>query len=106
MVPSSVLDIASDSERLTCDDFSLGKTVHFGSFELITDYFGDLSLSPWRGSLDAAFMVSTHSGTPSPRWAMIEDSAVEFLTASSGGGGALAFPLLGGMAWGLHLLPS
>jgi hypothetical protein len=87
MVPSSALDIASDGERLTCDDFSLGKTVRLGSFELITDYFGDLSLAPRRGSSGATFMVSTRSGTPSPQWVMIEDSTVEFLMESSGGGG-------------------
>jgi hypothetical protein len=33
-------------------------------------------------------MGSTHSGTPSPRWAMIEDFTEEFLTASSGEGGS------------------
>jgi hypothetical protein len=43
-------------------------------------------------------MGSTHSGTPSPWWAMIEDSAEEFLTASSGeGGSALPSPRRHGM---------
>jgi hypothetical protein len=39
---------------------------------------------PRRGDAGAAFMGSTHSGAPTPRWAMIEDSAEEFLMASSG----------------------
>jgi hypothetical protein len=33
-------------------------------------------------------MGSTHSGTPSPRWAMIEHSTEEFHTTSSGVGGS------------------
>jgi hypothetical protein len=37
--------------------------------------------------LSATLMGSTHSGTPSPRWAMIEDYVEEFLMASSGEGG-------------------
>jgi hypothetical protein len=85
--PSSVITVTADSERLTCGGFSLGETVHLGCFEFIADYFCGLSLSPRRGDLDAAFMGSTRSGTPSPRHVMIEDSIEEFLTTSSSEGG-------------------
>jgi hypothetical protein len=87
MVPSSALTVATDSECLMCDGFSLSETIHFGRFEFIADYFSSLSLSPKRGDSGAAFMGSTRSKTPSSRWAMIEDSIEEFLTASSMGGG-------------------
>jgi hypothetical protein len=86
MVPSSVITIATDGECLTCDGFSLGKTIHLGNFEFITDYFSGLSLSPRRGAAGAAFIGSTHSGASTPRRATIEDSAEEFLMASSGEG--------------------
>jgi hypothetical protein len=93
MVPSSALAITTDGDRLTSGGFSLGETIHLGSFEFITDYFSGLSLSPSRGDSGPAFMGSTRSGTPSPRWAMIEDSAEEFITTSSGEGGSnLPFP--------------
>jgi hypothetical protein len=77
MVPSSVLAVSTNSERLTCDDFSLGEIIRFGSIEFITDCFGGLSLSPWRNDSDDAFMDSTHSGVPSPLLAMIRDSTEE-----------------------------
>jgi hypothetical protein len=83
MVPSSVITIATDDERLTGGGFSLSETVRLRRFEFIINYFGSLSLSPRRGNSGAAFMDSTHSGTPFPWWAMIEDSVEEFLTASS-----------------------
>jgi hypothetical protein len=67
MVPSSTLAITTDGEHLMCDDFSLGETVHIGSFEFIADYFGGLSLSPRRSDLGASFMGSTRSRSPSPR---------------------------------------
>jgi hypothetical protein len=66
MVPSSVITIAADSERLMSGGFSLGETIHLGSLKFITDYFGSLSLSPRRGDSGATFMGSTQSGTPSP----------------------------------------
>jgi hypothetical protein len=44
-------------------------------------------------------MGSTHNGASTPRWAVIEDSAEEFLIASSGRG-ASAPPLPEGVAWG------
>jgi hypothetical protein len=87
MVPSFVLVVVADGEHLTCGGFSLGKTVHLGSFEFITDYFDGLSLSPRRGDSGATFMGSTRNGTSSPWLAMTENSAEEFLTTSSGEGG-------------------
>jgi hypothetical protein len=87
MVPSFAITVTADGERLTCGGFSLGESVRLGSFEFITDYFGGLSRSPRRGDSGAAFMGSTHNGTPSPQRTMIEDSIEEFLTTSSGEGG-------------------
>jgi hypothetical protein len=88
-----------------CDGFSLGETIHLGSFGFITDYFGDLSLSPRRNNSSATFMGSTRNGSPSLRWHMIEDTTEEFHIASSGEG-APASPLPKGMIWGLCLLLS
>jgi hypothetical protein len=105
MVPSSVITIATDGECLMCDGFSLGKIIHLGNFEFITDYFSGLSLSPRRGATGAAFIGSTHSGASTPRWATIEDSAEEFLMASSGEG-SFNPPVPEGAARGLCLLPS
>jgi hypothetical protein len=105
MVPSFALTVSADGERLTCGGFSLGKTVHLGSFEFIIDYFSNLSLFAWRNDLGITFMGSTQGGPPSPWWDMIEDSTEEFHTASSGEG-ALTSPLLGGTTRGLHWLPS
>jgi hypothetical protein len=48
MVPSSVLTIATDSDRLMCGGFSLSETIHLGSFKFIADYFSGLS-SPLGG---------------------------------------------------------
>jgi hypothetical protein len=64
MVPSSTITIAVDGECLMFGGFSLSKTIHLGNFEFITDYFGDLNLSPRRGDSGATFMGATHSGTP------------------------------------------
>jgi hypothetical protein len=86
IVPSSVSTIASDSECLMCSGFSLGESILLGSFKFIVNYFGGLSLSPRWGDSGAAFMGSTRSWTPPPRWAMIEDSIEEFLMAWSGEG--------------------
>jgi hypothetical protein len=86
MVRSSVLAFSTDGEHLMYGGFSLGETIHLGSFELIADYFGSLSLSPRRSDSGTAFMSSTRSGPPHPRWAMIEDSIEEFHTISSRGG--------------------
>jgi hypothetical protein len=86
MVPPSVITIAANDECLMCSGFSLGETVHFGSFKFIADHFNGLRLSPRRGDSGAAFMGLTHSGTPSLCQAMIEDSAKEFHMASGGEG--------------------
>jgi hypothetical protein len=83
MVPLSAIDVTADGEHLTCGGLSLGKIVHLRNFEFIVDYFDGLRLSPRRGDEGAAFMGSTHGGASSPRWAMIEDSVEDFLTASS-----------------------
>jgi hypothetical protein len=76
MVPSSAITITVDGECLSCDGFSLGKTIHFGSLEFTTD--------PRRDSSDAAIMGSTHSGPPSPLSAMTGYSTEEFHMASDG----------------------
>jgi hypothetical protein len=75
MVPKSVLIVTANGERLSCGGFSLDETIHIGSFEFIANYFGGLSLSPRGSDSGAAFMDSTQKGTPSPRRAMIVDSA-------------------------------
>jgi hypothetical protein len=54
MVPSSTLGIAVDGDCLTCSGFSLGETVHLGSFKFITDYICGLSLPPRRGNSGVA----------------------------------------------------
>jgi hypothetical protein len=88
MVPSSVITVATDGECLTCGGFSLGEPVRLGNFEFTANYFGGLSLSPRRGDSGTTFMGSTRCGASTPWRAMIEDSAEEFLTASSGDGGS------------------
>jgi hypothetical protein len=40
MVPSSALTVATDGERLTCYDFSVGKIVRLVINEFIAEYFG------------------------------------------------------------------
>jgi hypothetical protein len=50
MVPSSAITVSADGEHLTCGGFSLGETVHLGSFDFIADYFGGLNLSPRRAT--------------------------------------------------------
>jgi hypothetical protein len=37
MVPSSMITITTDGERLMCGGFTLGKTVYLGSIEFIAD---------------------------------------------------------------------
>jgi hypothetical protein len=88
MVPSSSLTFSTDGEHLMYNGFSHDETINLRSFEFITDYFSGLSLSPRWSDLGTTFMGLTHSGPPSPRQAMIEDSTEEFHTASSGGGGS------------------
>jgi hypothetical protein len=87
---SSALAVAANGERLSGGGFSLGETIHFGSIEFITDFFGNLSLPPRRDISDAAVMGSIHSGPPSPLRAMIGNYTEEFHTALDGkeGGGS------------------
>jgi hypothetical protein len=89
MVPSSVLTITADSERMSCDGFSLGETIRFGNLEFITDYFSDLSFCPRKDGSDVVIMGSTHSGPPSLLRAMIRDSTEEFQMASGGEKGSI-----------------
>jgi hypothetical protein len=74
MVPSSMITVDVDGERLTCGGFSLCETIHLENFKFIIDYFSYLSRSPRRGDPGSAIMGSTCSGTPSPWRTMIEDS--------------------------------
>jgi hypothetical protein len=52
---------------LSCDDFSLAETIHFGSIKFITDRFGGLSLNPMGGSSDTVVMGFARGGPPSPQ---------------------------------------
>jgi hypothetical protein len=85
MVHSSTFAVSTNGECLTCSGFSLDETVCLGSLEFIADCFGSLSLSPMGSHLDAIFVGTTHSRSPSLR-AMIEDSIDKFYTTSSGEG--------------------
>jgi hypothetical protein len=80
MVPSSAPTVASNSERLSCDGFSLGETIRFGSLELITNRFSGLSLSP----LGTVQVPSSRA--PPPQWPMAGDSAEGFPMAPNGEG--------------------
>jgi hypothetical protein len=86
MVSSSAITVAADSECFMCGGFSLGVTIRLENFEFIADYFDVLSLSTRRGDEGTTLMGSIHSGASTPWRAMIEDSAEDFLTASSGDG--------------------
>jgi hypothetical protein len=88
MVTSSAHTVAADSERQSCDGFSLSETICFGSLEFIVGCFGGLSLTPRRNGLDATIMGKTQSGPPSPLWAMIGDSTEEFHMALAREGGS------------------
>jgi hypothetical protein len=91
---SSALAVTANGECLSGGGFSLGETIHFGSIEFITDFFGNLSLPPRRDISDAAVMGSIHSGPPSPLRAMIGNYTEEFHTALDGkeGGGGINVP--------------
>jgi hypothetical protein len=53
MVPSSVLTVATNGERLSCGGFSLSETIHFRGLEFIVNRFSGLSLSPMGDGSDA-----------------------------------------------------
>jgi hypothetical protein len=86
MVPTLALTVATNGERLSCNVFSIGKTIRFGCLEFIADLFDGQSLSPIGDGSGATVMGSTRSRTPSPLWAMIGDSVEKFHTASDGEG--------------------
>jgi hypothetical protein len=83
MIPSSVLEVSTDGERMMCNVFPRSETACLGSFEFIADYFGGLILSTRTSDSGTTFMGSTRSRTPSLWWAMIEDSTEEFHMATS-----------------------
>jgi hypothetical protein len=66
MVPSFVLTVATDGERLMCSGFSIGETIRLRSFEFIPDYFGGPSLSPRRSNIGATMMVPPQAAGPWP----------------------------------------
>jgi hypothetical protein len=84
MVHSPKLTIIANDKHNTCISFTLGKIVHFGSLEFITDHFSSLSLSDEGNVSDVMFVGMTHSGSPSLH-TILEDSADEGDIASSGG---------------------
>jgi hypothetical protein len=73
MVPSLVLVVAADGERLSCDVYSLGETICFRSLEFIVICFGSLSLSPKGSDSGSIFMGMARSGLPS-LCTILEDS--------------------------------
>jgi hypothetical protein len=82
MVPSSVITVTADDECLTCGGFYLGKIVHLGSFEFITDYFSSLSLYPMRGDSSAAYMGSTLFRTRPSASSQAEANAAVFYAST------------------------
>jgi hypothetical protein len=86
MVPSSLITIIADDERLACGGLSLDEPIFLGNMEFIIDYFSGSSLSPRRGNEGVIFVGSTHSGTSTPQWLVVKDSTEHFLTVSSGQG--------------------
>jgi hypothetical protein len=86
-----MLAITTDGKHLTCGGFSLGETVCFGSLDFIADYFSSLNLSPKGSDSGTIFMGMVHSGSPSLH-TILEDSADEFYSTSSGEGSS-GFPI-------------
>jgi hypothetical protein len=63
MVPSSVLTVTADGERLSNDVFSFSETICFESLKFIVDHFGGLSLSSIGDGSGTTIMGSTHGET-------------------------------------------
>jgi hypothetical protein len=66
MAPSSVFITVAAGERLSCDGFSLGETIRFGSLELIADHISGLSLSPFGNGSGTTTMGLACGGPPVP----------------------------------------
>jgi hypothetical protein len=93
MVPSLAFVTATGGECLSCDGFSLGETICFGSLELITDQFGGMSLSPLWNGLGTTAMGPACGGSLLPQWIMVGNPTEGFPTAPSGEGRTdLPFP--------------
>jgi hypothetical protein len=84
MVHLTKLTIVVDGELQTGGGFTHGKTICFGSLELITNRFNSLSLSTKGNDSGAIFVGMAQSGSPSLH-AILEDSVDEGDTTSSGG---------------------
>jgi hypothetical protein len=82
MVHSSTLTITTYGEHLTCDGFSLGKTICFENLEFIADCFGSPRLSPKGNDLGVVFVGMAHNGSPSLR-TILKYSTDEFYMVSS-----------------------
>jgi hypothetical protein len=67
-VPSSAFVATTGDERLSCDGFSLGETIRFGSLELITDRFSRLSLSPLGMAQEPLLWVPLAAGQSGSWW--------------------------------------
>jgi hypothetical protein len=91
VVHSLKLVIITDSEDLTDISFTHGETIHFGSLEFIANHFSNLSLFDEGKASGAMFVGMAHNGSPSLH-TILEDSADEGDTTSSGGG-STGFPI-------------
>jgi hypothetical protein len=93
MVPPSAFIITTGSEHLSCDGFSLDKTICFGNLEFITDRFSSLRLSPIGDGSGAIVMGPARDGPPLLQQTMMGDPTEGFPTAPNGEGRTdLLFP--------------